>query len=157
MSHECTCSSRSERRDPLRVRYRSAAWHPAPRRARERELAQLRSSNLSDRSRAGRYRKWGQRRDLLRGTEHRRLFPAYASGGQRCCARGAEAMASPAREHASGVAEGCAVIPEGSTANPPGAGGAAVTPPTPSRDTVAGRAYNDLRNLARKQHREPAE
>ncbi|MFT0848148.1 nucleotidyl transferase AbiEii/AbiGii toxin family protein [Actinomycetaceae bacterium L2_0104] len=32
-----------------------------------------------------------------------------------------------------------------------------MTPPTPSRDTAAGRAYNDLRNLARKQHRDPAE
>jgi len=32
-----------------------------------------------------------------------------------------------------------------------------VTPPTPSRDTSAGRAYNDLRNLARKQKRDPAE
>lgn len=32
-----------------------------------------------------------------------------------------------------------------------------MTPPTPSRDTPAGRAYNDLRNLARKQKRDPAE
>lgn len=32
-----------------------------------------------------------------------------------------------------------------------------MTPPTPSRDTSAGRAYNDLRNLARKQKRDPAE
>ena len=32
-----------------------------------------------------------------------------------------------------------------------------MTPPTPSRDTQAGRAYNDLRNLARKQKRDPAE
>ncbi|MDR6685485.1 hypothetical protein J2Y41_001040 [Arthrobacter sp. 1088] len=32
-----------------------------------------------------------------------------------------------------------------------------MTPPSPSRDTLAGRAYNDLRNLARKQERDPAE
>lgn len=32
-----------------------------------------------------------------------------------------------------------------------------MTPPAPSRDTSAGRAYNDLRNLARKQKRDPAE
>lgn len=32
-----------------------------------------------------------------------------------------------------------------------------MTPPSPSRDTPAGRAYNDLRNLARKQKRDPAE
>ena len=32
-----------------------------------------------------------------------------------------------------------------------------MTPPTPSRDTPAGRAYNDLRNLARKKKRDPAE
>ncbi|MGB4777533.1 MAG: nucleotidyl transferase AbiEii/AbiGii toxin family protein [Microbacterium sp.] len=32
-----------------------------------------------------------------------------------------------------------------------------MTPPTPPRDTPAGRAYNDLRNLARRQHRDPAE
>lgn len=32
-----------------------------------------------------------------------------------------------------------------------------MTPPTPSRDTPAGRAYNDLRNLARRQNRDPAE
>lgn len=32
-----------------------------------------------------------------------------------------------------------------------------MTPPTPSRDTTAGRAYNDLRNLAKKQERDPAE
>ena len=32
-----------------------------------------------------------------------------------------------------------------------------MTPPTPSRDTPAGRSYNDLRNLARKHVRDPAE
>ena len=32
-----------------------------------------------------------------------------------------------------------------------------MTPPTPSRETSAGRAYNDLRNLARKDGRDPAE
>ncbi|MBX3311079.1 MAG: nucleotidyl transferase AbiEii/AbiGii toxin family protein [Cryobacterium sp.] len=32
-----------------------------------------------------------------------------------------------------------------------------MTPPTPSRDTPAGRAYNDLRNLARRRNRDPAE
>ena len=32
-----------------------------------------------------------------------------------------------------------------------------MTPPTPSRETSAGRAYNDLRNLARRQGRDPAE
>lgn len=32
-----------------------------------------------------------------------------------------------------------------------------MSPPTPSRDTPAGRAYNDLRNLARKRKRDPAE
>ena len=32
-----------------------------------------------------------------------------------------------------------------------------MTPPTPSRDTPAGRAYNDLRNLARRHGRDPAE
>ena len=32
-----------------------------------------------------------------------------------------------------------------------------MTPPSPSRDTPAGRAYNDLRNLARRQNRDPAE
>lgn len=32
-----------------------------------------------------------------------------------------------------------------------------MSPPTPSRDTPGGRAYNDLRNLARKQKRDPAE
>ena len=32
-----------------------------------------------------------------------------------------------------------------------------MTPPAPSRDTSAGRAYNDLRNPARKQKRDPAE
>ena len=32
-----------------------------------------------------------------------------------------------------------------------------MTPPTPSRDTPAGRAYDDLRNLARRQNRDPAE
>lgn len=32
-----------------------------------------------------------------------------------------------------------------------------MTPPTPSRDAPAGRAYNDLRNLARRQSRDPAE
>lgn len=32
-----------------------------------------------------------------------------------------------------------------------------MTPPTPSRDTPAGRAYNDLRNLAKRQNRDPAE
>lgn len=32
-----------------------------------------------------------------------------------------------------------------------------MTPPTPSRETPAGRAYNDLRNLARRQGRDPAE
>jgi hypothetical protein len=32
-----------------------------------------------------------------------------------------------------------------------------VNSPTPSRDTPAGRAYNDLRNLARRQNRDPAE
>lgn len=32
-----------------------------------------------------------------------------------------------------------------------------MTPPTPSRKTPAGRAYNDLRNLARRQGRDPAE
>jgi len=32
-----------------------------------------------------------------------------------------------------------------------------VTPPAPTRDTPAGRAYNDLRNLARRQKRDPAE
>ena len=32
-----------------------------------------------------------------------------------------------------------------------------MTPPTPSRYTPAGRAYNDLRNLARRQNRDPAE
>ena len=32
-----------------------------------------------------------------------------------------------------------------------------MTPPTPPRDTAAGRAYNDLRNLARRQKRDPAE
>ncbi len=32
-----------------------------------------------------------------------------------------------------------------------------MTPPAPSRETPAGRAYNDLRNLARRQNRDPAE
>jgi Nucleotidyl transferase AbiEii toxin, Type IV TA system len=32
-----------------------------------------------------------------------------------------------------------------------------VTPPAPTRDTPAGRAYNDLRNLARRDGRDPAE
>ncbi|MGO1543144.1 MAG: nucleotidyl transferase AbiEii/AbiGii toxin family protein [Gulosibacter sp.] len=32
-----------------------------------------------------------------------------------------------------------------------------MSPPTPSRDTPAGRAYNDLRNLARQRNRDPAE
>ncbi len=32
-----------------------------------------------------------------------------------------------------------------------------MTPPTPRRNTPAGRAYNDLRNLARKNGRDPAE
>jgi hypothetical protein len=32
-----------------------------------------------------------------------------------------------------------------------------VTPPAPRRDTAAGRAYNDVRNLARRQNRDPAE
>lgn len=32
-----------------------------------------------------------------------------------------------------------------------------MTPPTPTRETPAGRAYNDLRNLARRQKRDPAE
>lgn len=32
-----------------------------------------------------------------------------------------------------------------------------MTPPAPARDTPAGRAYNDLRNLARKQQRDLAE
>lgn len=32
-----------------------------------------------------------------------------------------------------------------------------MTPPTPSRDTTAGRVYNDLRNLARHRKRDPAE
>lgn len=32
-----------------------------------------------------------------------------------------------------------------------------MTPPAPSRDTPSGRAYNDLRNLARRQNRDPAE
>lgn len=32
-----------------------------------------------------------------------------------------------------------------------------MTPPAPSRDTPAGRVYNDLRNLARRQNRDPAE
>jgi len=32
-----------------------------------------------------------------------------------------------------------------------------VTPPTPSRETPAGRAYNDLRNVARRQGRDPGE
>jgi hypothetical protein len=32
-----------------------------------------------------------------------------------------------------------------------------MTPPTPTRDTPAGRAYNDLRNLARRDGRDPAE
>lgn len=32
-----------------------------------------------------------------------------------------------------------------------------MTPPTPARDSAAGRAYNDLRNLARRQKRDPAE
>lgn len=32
-----------------------------------------------------------------------------------------------------------------------------MTPPTPARDTSAGRAYNDLRNLARRAGREPSE
>lgn len=32
-----------------------------------------------------------------------------------------------------------------------------MTPPTPTRDTPAGRAYNDLRNLARRGGRDPAE
>lgn len=32
-----------------------------------------------------------------------------------------------------------------------------MTPPTPPRDTPAGRAYNDLRNLARQRKRDPAE
>ncbi|MEO7146625.1 MAG: nucleotidyl transferase AbiEii/AbiGii toxin family protein [Terrimesophilobacter sp.] len=32
-----------------------------------------------------------------------------------------------------------------------------MTPPTPARDTPAGRAYNDLRNLARRHKRDPAE
>lgn len=32
-----------------------------------------------------------------------------------------------------------------------------MTPPAPSRETPAGRAYNDLRNLARREGRDPAE
>lgn len=32
-----------------------------------------------------------------------------------------------------------------------------MTPPTPTRDTPAGQAYNDLRNLARRNGRDPAE
>lgn len=32
-----------------------------------------------------------------------------------------------------------------------------MTPPAPSRDTPAGRVYNDLRNLARRDQRDPAE
>ncbi|MDH6277786.1 hypothetical protein M2118_000749 [Aurantimicrobium minutum] len=32
-----------------------------------------------------------------------------------------------------------------------------MTPPTPSRNTPAGRAYNNLRNLAKRQNRDPAE
>lgn len=32
-----------------------------------------------------------------------------------------------------------------------------MTPPTPTRDTPAGRVYNDLRNLARREGRDPAE
>lgn len=32
-----------------------------------------------------------------------------------------------------------------------------MTPPTPARDTTAGRVYNDLRNLARRHSREPIE
>lgn len=32
-----------------------------------------------------------------------------------------------------------------------------MTPPTPTRDTPAGQAYNDLRNLARRDRRDPAE
>ena len=32
-----------------------------------------------------------------------------------------------------------------------------MTPPTPTRDTPAGQAYNDLRNLARRDGRDPAE
>ena len=32
-----------------------------------------------------------------------------------------------------------------------------MTPPTPTRDTPAGKAYNDLRNLARRDGRDPAE
>jgi hypothetical protein len=32
-----------------------------------------------------------------------------------------------------------------------------VNPPAPRRDTAAGRAYNDVRNLARRQNRDPAE
>lgn len=32
-----------------------------------------------------------------------------------------------------------------------------MTPPTPSRNTLAGRTYNDLRNLARRHKRDPAE
>ena len=32
-----------------------------------------------------------------------------------------------------------------------------MTPPTPTRDTPAGQAYNDLRNLARRDGRAPAE
>ena len=32
-----------------------------------------------------------------------------------------------------------------------------MTPPAPTRDTAAGRAYNDVRNLARREKRDPAE
>jgi len=32
-----------------------------------------------------------------------------------------------------------------------------MTPPTPFIETLAGRAYNDLRNLARRQGRDPME
>ena len=32
-----------------------------------------------------------------------------------------------------------------------------MSPPAPSRETPAGRAYNDLRNLAKRHNRDPAE
>ena len=46
-------------------------------------------------------------------------------------------------------------VPEGVAAPAAGSGGTAVTPP--KRDTPAGRAYNDLRNLARRDGRDPGE
>lgn len=66
-------------------------------------------------------------------------------------------MAAATREHTGGTLEGSEVFPKVAATDPSGAGSIVVTPPIPSRNTRAGRAYNDLRNLARRDGRDPGE